>query len=224
MKYSLFFVTAIATVFGSLTPGQCQAMAQGREPLMVAQSPNQNLRSFFETGRPQSQDTLRFQRPPSSVPPIRPNANNWQLIVFSQGNVSFWMPPGILAQDSVVIGTSEGDLNFQTLTSTDDDHRYVAAYATGLTEQQINDPMALFTAMQARVAPTEMFSLMNERPVKLGDYQGSEFTFASDTERVIFRTYLVGDKIYAMGVIQPLNSTRDNAARTFLNALQFIDS
>jgi hypothetical protein len=213
MKYSLFVATAIATVVGGSTTGQ-----------VMAQSPNQDLRSFFETGRPQSQDTLRFQRPPSGVPPIRTNANNWQLIVFSQGNVSFWMPPGILAQDNVVIATAEGDLNFQTLTSTDNDHRYVAAYATGLTEQQINDPAALFTAMQARVAPTETFSLMNERPVTLGDYQGSEFTFESDTERVTFRAYLVGNKIYAMGVIQPLTSTRDNAARTFLNALQFIDN
>ncbi|AIE72776.1 MULTISPECIES: hypothetical protein [unclassified Synechocystis] len=214
MKYLPFVATVITAVVGEVILFPSQVMAQ---------SPNQNLRSFFETGRPQSQDTLRFQRPPSGVPPIRSNANNWQLIVFSQGNVSFWMPPGILAQDNVTIPTAAGNLNFQTLTSTDDQYRYVAAYATGLTPQQISDPMVLFTAMRARVAPEETFSLMNERPVSLGNYQGSEFTFESDVERVTFRTYLVGDKIYAMGVIQPLNSTRDNASRAFLNALQLID-
>ncbi len=134
------------------------------------------------------------------------------------------MPPGILAQDQVAINTTEGDLNFQTLVSTDGDYRYLAAYASGLTEEQINNPTALFEAMRKRVAPPETFSLMNERPMTLGDYQGSEFSFANDTESVVFRTYIVGNQVYAMGVIQPLNSPRDNASRAFLNALQFIDN
>lgn len=194
-------------------------------PPLLAQgggSPNQNLRSFFETGRPRSEDTLRFQRPPSGVPPVRTDSGNWQFIVFSQGNVSFWMPPGILSQDEVLIATSAGDLNFRTLTATDGDYRYVAAHARGLTPQQLADRQSLFNALRARVAPQETFSLLSERPVTLGKETGTEFTFASDQESIVFRAYLVGDQVYVMGVGQPRAQPRERVARTFLNALQWL--
>lgn len=228
-QYYLLAIGTVGMIFVSQTALPAQAESKPRalitKPALMAQSPNQNLSSFFQTGRPRSEDTLRFQSPPSGVPRLRTNSTSWQFIVFSQGNVSFWMPPGILAHDQVVINTTTaGDLTFQTLASTDGDYRYVAAYAGGLTPEQINDPTALFEAMRERVAPAETFSLTNERPMTLGNYQGSEFTFANDTESVVFRTYLVGNQIYAMGVMQPLNSPRDNAARTFLNALQFVDN
>jgi hypothetical protein len=227
-QYYLLATGTAGMIFVAQTSLLAQAESRPRElitePTLIAQSPNQNLSSFFQTGRPRSEDTLRFQSPPSGVPALRTNSSSWQFIVFSQGNVSFWMPPGILAQDQVVINTTAGDLTFQTLVSNDGDYRYVAAYAGGLTPEQINDPTALFEAMRERVAPAETFSLTNERPMTLGNYQGSEFTFANDTESVVFRTYLVGNQIYAMGIMQPLNSPRDNVARTFLNALQFVDN
>lgn len=189
----------------------------------VGGSANQNLSSFFETGRPRSEDTIRFQRPPRGVPPVRSDSRSWQFIVFRQGNVSFWMPPGILSQDQVLIATEAGDLTFRTLTATDGDYRYVAAHASGLTPQQRAEPAALFRAIRERVAPIATFSLTDERPITVGQQPGFEFTFASETESIIFRAYLVDDQLYVMGVVQPLAAPREQVVRAFLNALQFQD-
>lgn len=208
----------------SFCPWRANALPDASTPLLTQSvgSPNQNLRSFFETGRPRSEDTLRFQRPPGDIPPVRTDSGNWQFIVFSQGNVSFWMPPGILSQDEVLIATSAGDLNFRTLTATDGDYRYVAAHARGLTPQHLADRQGLFNALRARVAPQETFSLLSERPVALGKETGTEFTFASDQESIVFRAYLVGEQIYVIGVGQPRAKPRERVARTFLNALQWL--
>lgn len=210
---------ALAIASQMFSPGVTPSTTNAQQ---WAQSPGRDQQTFFETGRPRSQDTLMFRRPPSQVPPVRANARNWQFIVFSQGNVSLWMPPGILTKDEIVIDTEAGPINFQTLGSTDGDYRYIAAYAYGLTPQQLEDPSLLFNALRDQVAPEEMFTLMEERPMQLGEYQGAEFNFASDTQTVIFRTYLVGDQVYVIGVEEPANSNRGNARRAFLNSLQFV--
>lgn len=193
--------------------------------MVVAQipiSPGLNQRSFFETGRLREDDTLRFRRPPSGVPPLREDSSNWQFIVFQEGNVSFWMPPGVLTNDEVILTTAYGDISFRTLVSNDGPYRYIAAHGTELTPAQVQNPDAILAAMRERVAPKETFKLTGDRPIKLGDYPGLELTFNSQTESITMRTYLAGNQIYAIGVVQPLKEPRDRAARAFLNALQVL--
>ena len=71
------------------------------------------IRSFFESGRLTSEDRLSFQNPPDGVIPLRNQSNSWQFIVFRQGGVSFWMPPGILTEDEVLLATTLGDISFR---------------------------------------------------------------------------------------------------------------
>lgn len=201
------------------------AASQASVPTVISQidSPGLNRQSFFETGRPRSEDTLRFRQPPSGVPPVRDNSRSWQFIVFKDGQVSFWMPPGILTNDSVTLNSREGDITFQTLVATDGDYRYIAAYAPELTPEQVANPKAILEAVRDRVAPKEQFTFQGDRAIKLDDHPGIQLTFTSPDTMIVFRTYLVENRVYGLGVVQPKNAPRERAARSFLNALELTE-
>jgi hypothetical protein len=204
---SLFLMVAL--LLGSL----------GLDGPAQAQSVNQNRQSFFETGRLRSDDTLWFRSPPDGIIPIREQSNAWQLVVFREGGVSFWMPPGALSREDVTLTTSLGDLNFQTLDSSQATRRYVAGYAPNLTPQQVKNPQILLDALQQRVAPSDQFKLTNDRRVTLDSYPGRELTFRSAEETIIFRAYLVQDRAYVMGIRFTGPDPEERASRAFLNGL-----
>jgi hypothetical protein len=107
------YVTSTLTkIFVLLTPFY---PFQALNAFSIAQSASQEVRSFFETGRLSSEDRLMFRRPPSGVIPPQENSRSWQFIVFKEGGISFWMPPGVLAQEYVTLDTTLGDLTFRTL-------------------------------------------------------------------------------------------------------------
>ncbi|MEY2985119.1 MAG: hypothetical protein RLZZ568_1736 [Cyanobacteriota bacterium] len=208
-------------------PVQSDAIPSSTAPLLVGQipvSPGLNQQSFFETGRLRDEDMLMFRRPPSDVPKMREDSSNWQFIIFKEGNVSFWMPPGALTNNVVVLSTAYGEISFRTLVANDGPYRYIAAYAAALTPAQVQNPEAILAAMRERIAPTDTFTLTGDRQIQLGDNPGVELTFQSKTDIITMRTYLAGNQIYAVGVVQPVQEPRERAARAFLNALQLIKS
>ncbi|WP_239005451.1 hypothetical protein [Gloeothece citriformis] len=193
--------------------------------LLTQQTPNagREVRSFFETGRLSSQDRLLFQRPPSDVIPVRSESNAWQFIIFREGNSSFWMPPGVLTQETVSLDTPLGEVNFRTLASNTDDRRYVAAYADSLTSEQLQDPLVLLTAIRDKVAPPNEFELKQERSITINDFPGRELTFENAEEIITMRVYLVNQKVYALGVRYPKSNPLPRQTRAFLNAFALLE-
>jgi hypothetical protein len=222
----LSIATALTVDTVSAQPSSIADRSPQFSPVIIGQiplSPGLNQQSFFETGRLREEDMLRFRRQPSGVPQMREDSSNWQFIVFKEGNVSFWMPPGLLTNDRVVLTTAMGDIPFRTLVSNDGPYRYIAAYAADLTPEQVQNPQMILAAMRERVAPKETFSLTGDRLVKLADYSGIELIFQSKTDMITMRTFLAGNRVYAIGVVQPIKEPRDRAARAFLNALQVLE-
>lgn len=193
--------------------------------LLAQHTPNagSEKRSFFETGRLRSEDRLLFQRPPSDVIPIRTQSNSWQFVIFREGNSSFWMPPGVLTEETVILDTDLGSLSFRTLASNAEDRRYVAAYAHSLTQEQSNNPQVLLEAIQQKVAPANEFELKQERPITIDNFPGQELTFENAEEVIAMRVYLVQDKIYALGVRHPKASPLSRQTRAFLNAFELLE-
>ncbi len=192
------------------------------QSFQIAQSPAQEVRSFFETGRLSSEDRLMFRRPPSGVIPPRENSQSWQFIVFKEGGISFWMPPGVLTEQSVTLDTSLGDIPFRTLASKTDDRSYVVAYASSLTEEQVEQPKTILKAIQEKVAPSDEFKFINSRSIRMEDFPGIELTFEGEEEAIIVRAYLVNQKAYVLGVRYPKDNPEERQTRSFLNALQLL--
>lgn len=189
---------------------------------LISQSINQEVRSFFETGRLSSEDRLMFRSPPSGVIPPRENSQSWQFIVYKQGGISFWMPPGVLTDESITLNTQQGDLAFRTLASRTNDRSFMVAYAPSLTPEQLTRPQKILEAIQEKAAPSSQFKLINTRSINLLDFPGRELTFESEDEAIIFRTYLVNQKVYVIGVRYPKLAPEERQTRSFLNALQLL--
>jgi hypothetical protein len=192
---------------------------------LIAQSGFSSLdaSSFFDSGRLRSEDQLRFQRPPANVPPVRNQSQGWQFVIFKEGGVSFWVPPGIVSDESVTLKTVLGEVKFRTLTTQANDRRYVAAYANDLTAQQVQSPGQLLNALRDRVAPADKFKLATERSITLNKYPGKELSFVGKETSLIFRAYLVGNRAYVVGVIYPNADPQPRSTRAFLNALELLN-
>ncbi|MGH2414830.1 MAG: hypothetical protein ACRDEA_14295 [Microcystaceae cyanobacterium] len=181
-----------------------------------------DLSSFFQTGRLRSQDRLLFQRPPTGVIPVRSQSHSWQCIIFREGGFSFWMPPGVLTEETVTLDTSLGQVSFRTLASNSDERRYVVAYADSLAEAQRKDPQVLLDAIKERVAPANQFELKQQQSITLENYPGRELTFENAEEVITMRVYLGNQKVYAMGVRYPKINALPRQTRAFLNAFELL--
>ena len=182
------------------------------------------IRSFFESGRLTSEDRLSFQNPPDGVIPLRNQSNSWQFIVFRQGGVSFWMPPGILTEDEVLLATTLGDISFRSLASHRDNQEYIAAYAEGLTDEQIENIDVLLEAIKEEIPPGKGFQLTQQRAIFLDKNVGKELTFSNLEEIITLRLYLVNNRLYALGVRYPKSLTDTRSSRSFLNGLELLDN
>lgn len=183
-----------------------------------------DFNNFFEEGRLPSENRLRLQRPLSPQITVDKESKYWQYVIFRAGNCSFWMPPGAMSAENVVLNTDVGKLSFRTLASNADNSRYVAAYAEQLTQSQLANPELLLRAIRDKVAPSGKFQLKSERPLALSTYPGRELTLQSADETITFRTYLVQKRLYALGAKYRNASSVSKQVAAFLNSFQLLDS
>ncbi len=183
---------------------------------------SRDVSSFFETGRLPEEDRLLFQNPPDGIIPVRETSNSWQFIIVRSAGCSFWMPPGVLTQEKVVLETKVGQLSFRTLAANSESGRYVVGYAESLTEEQVNNPQLLLAAISEKAAPSAEFTLKQKQSVSLDSYPGQELTFQGANELIIIRAYLVGQRVYAIGVRHPEDGPDSRKVRAFLNSLQLL--
>ena len=203
-------------------PGNAVPIKPSAEIAQQTPSISREVRSFFETGRLNSEDRLLFQNPPDGIIPIRNQSNSWQFIVFKKGGVSFWMPPGILTEDEVLLATTLGDISFRSLASHGENQEYIAAYAGDLTDEQAKNFDVLLEAIKNEIPPEKDFQLTRQREILLDKHLGKELTFSNQEEIIILRLYLVKNRLYALGVRYPKSLTDTRSSRSFLNGLEII--
>lgn len=183
-------------------------------------APGREAATFFETGRLQSEDKLRFQRPPAELPPIREQSSGWRFIISQQGQCSFWLPPGIISDESVTLKTEVGDIPFRAIVANSEDARFLIAYATSLNSAQSQSPEKLLDAVRDRIAPADRFKLTSNQPITLDRHPGRELRFAGKEESIVVRAFLVNNLAHVVGVIYPNTNPQSQRTRAFLNAFE----
>lgn len=192
-----------------------------RSPTLLAQQ--SNFSSFFEDGRLLSENQLRRQ-PPDPTLPVDKDSQFWRPIIFRAGGFSFWMPPGTLTEETVVLPTQVGAVSFRTLAANSENSRYLVAYAADLTNDQLKNPQALLDAIVNRVISAKNFTLAQNRPITLSGTNGRELSFQSDTDRILFRAYLNGNRAYVVGARSPKSEGNPSRKTThFLSSFQFLN-
>ncbi|MFQ4141588.1 hypothetical protein [Chlorogloeopsis sp. ULAP02] len=190
--------------------------------LIIAQQ--SDFASFFEEGRLRSENRLQFNRPSNPAISIDPTGKSWQLVVFREGNCSFWMPPGVISHETLILNTQADKLSFRTLSSSSNQGRYLAAYASNLTKAQRNSPELIFNAIKEKITSANQFSLKQENPVKSSQYNGRDFLFENKNQAIALRTYLIEGRIYALGVQYPKANAPTRAVNAFLDSFELLKS
>jgi hypothetical protein len=190
--------------------------------IIIAQQ--NDFASFFEEGRLRSENRLQFNRPSHPAISIDPKGRSWQLVVFREGNCSFWMPPGVLSQETLILDTQAEQLSFRTLSSSSNQGRYMAAYAPNLTKAQRNSPELIFNAIKDKITSANQFRLKQENVLKLSKYPGKEFLFENKNQAIAVRTYLIEGKVYTLGVQYPKTNAPTQAVNGFLSSFELLNS
>jgi len=197
-----------------------QLRSPARSPMLIAQQSNFN--SFFEEGRLLNENQLRRQ-PPDPTIPVAQNSQTWQPIFFRAGGFSFWIPPGVLSQETVVLPTRLGEVSFRAVAANSANSRYVVGYAEELTPEQLNNPQLMLVAIANQVVPSSKFMLVRNQAVTQGGVQGRELTYQSDTEVIVFRAFLRGSSGYVIGARSPQSAGNPSRQTTiFLNSFEFL--
>ena len=173
-----------------------QIVPTPRSPVLLAQQ--SNFASFFEEGRLLNENRLRRQ-PPDPTLPVAKDSQFWQPIFFRAGGFSFWMPPGTLSEERVVLPTRVGEVSFRTLSANSENSRYVVGYADQLTDEQLKNPQSLLNAITNQVISAQKFTLIRNQPITQGGVQGRELIYQSDTEVIAFRAFLQRNNAYVIG-------------------------
>jgi hypothetical protein len=159
-----------------------------------------DFNSFFQEGRTRAENTLILTPQPDPSLPITPNSEFWQFLVFRSAGASLWMPPGTLSEESIVLNTPLGKINFRAIAANTKDSRYLAAYAPSLTPEQLANPDKLFKAIADRVSLGGQFKVIRNTPITFQSRSGREVTLQDSDETIVFRVFLSNQKIYALGV------------------------
>jgi hypothetical protein len=191
-----------------------------RSPIILAQQ--SNFSSFFEEGRLLNENQLRRQ-PPDPTLPVDQNSQFWQPIIFRSGGFSFWMPPGTLTQETVVLPTRFGNVSFRAVAANSANSRYVVGYAEQLTPEQLKNPQFMLVAIANKVVPSQKLTIVRNQAVTQGGIQGRELTYQSDTEVIVFRAFLRGNSGYVIGARSPKSAGVPSRQTTlFLNSFEFL--
>ncbi len=191
-----------------------------RSPVLLAQQ--SNFSSFFDDGRLLNENQLRRQ-PPDPTIPVAQNSQSWQPIIFRSGGFSFWMPPGTLSQETVVLPTRFGDVSFRVVAANSDNSRYVIGYAEQLTPEQLKNPQFLLVAIANKVVPSQKFTLVRNQSITQGGVPGRELTYQSDSEVIVFRAFLRRSTGYVIGARSPKSEGVPPRKTTiFLSSFEFL--
>lgn len=191
-----------------------------RSPILLAQQ--SNFSNFFEDGRLLSENQLRRQ-PPDPTIPVAQNSQFWQPIIFRAGGFSFWMPPGTLSEERIMLSTQVGAVSFRTLAANSDNDRYVVGYADQLTDEQLKNPQSLLAAITNRVISARKFKLIRNQPITQSEIQGRELLYQSDTEVIVFRVFLKRNQAYVIGARSPKSEAIPARKTTlFLSSFEFL--
>ena len=183
----------------------------------------QNLRDrpdFFEDGREQFEEEIqRLQKErPESVLTIESGDLKWQNFIFREGGFTIWMPQGTITEETKVIETAFGKLEFKVFATHPPEAIFTIAYSENLPPNELQNPQEILAKVSDRLIKVEGFELISDRSLNLKNYPGRELILQSREEKISFRIYLANRCLYVLGASQPI------AAELSRSVLAFFDS
>lgn len=182
---------------------------------------NENL--FFREGREQFEaeiQTLQQAQPQGPVLTISDGELRWQPIVSESGGFSVWVPQGQLSDEREVVELESATLTFRVLASETSFGRFVVAYADIPSDLDISSLMPEF---KEALVESQDLPLVGTEPVTTETYSGTELRFVGENTTALARLLTGNQRVYVVGVKQPLADGESDAALGFLGSFQLVD-
>ena len=144
----------------------------------------------------------------------------WQPAIFRDGGFSVYVPTGVLTEESELLETAEGELDFDVFAVHSSTTRFVVAYADRPEERAENQEL-LDTLREAVIESTE-FEVGLEADAELEGVPGRELQLFDAEESITGRIFLAEDRIYLVGVRQLKAVESASLAATFLDSFNLL--
>ncbi len=182
-----------------------------------------NRPDFFDKGRLQMEQEIKQleQQNSQSILTIESGEIQWQNIIFKEGGFSIWMPAGTMNEETEIIETEKGKIQFKVFATHPASARFVVAYSDILNSHQLANKQNILPNFQKKIVNVTGFELSSDRSYNLGDIPGREFILKNDTETITFRIYLVGQRLHLIGASETAkNNQIAGAVVTFLESFK----
>ncbi|MEM8640326.1 MAG: hypothetical protein AAGG51_16145 [Cyanobacteria bacterium P01_G01_bin.54] len=189
---------------------------------------------FFDQGRdileqeidrlenaPPEIDLTESSTEPATEPTTEVLAADWHRLVVTDGaDFAIALPSQPQTYDEVAIETPEGRLNFVGWLADYGQSQFIVAYSEYPTSTP--EPARRLTALRDRMVEETGWSITDDSSYPLGVYPGRKFILFNETQLINYRFYLVEQKLYILGVLQPPAIDVSQTSESFFNSFQIL--
>jgi hypothetical protein len=145
----------------------------------------------------QNQDDVEH---PSQLLTIDDGKLKWQKYISRDGGFSIWIPQAIQSEETVILNTKKGDIEFEVLATHPQSLRFISAYSKGNNLSKLGDTQTILNLVKDGLIIKTNFDLIKEEPITYQSYIGKSLTMKKDQEIINFHVYFINNKIYVLAV------------------------
>lgn len=212
-----WFVAVLLTSLGSLFGGAIAPQS------VQAQSDDDD---FFDRGRDILEAEIdRLENAPPVIELDNPNepaaeVPNWHQLVAEGAGFAVALPGPPQTYDEVAIETPEGLLNFVGWLADYGESQFIVAYSEYPTSTP--RPADRLTALRDRMVADTGWTLTEDASQPLGAYPGRKFILFNPAQMIAYRFYLVEQRLYILGVVQPPELDVATESAAFFESFQLL--
>ncbi len=179
--------------------------------------------TFYQDGQQQLEREINRlnQKKPDNLLTIDSEPIHWQEFKFKPGNFAVLIPNTLIDQQDT-LSTTEGTLDLKEFSTQTNSLRLVVAYSDYLSTANLSNSEVVLANVRDRLVDKLGVKLVRDSSITLGDYPGKELKLQSSTEQIIFRLFLVKQRLYIVGVTQKNNVDSSKDMAKFLASFRLI--
>jgi hypothetical protein len=156
---------------------------------------------FFEQGRDRLETEIdRLNQPePESVLRSRPDSV-WLVVTSAPGGFRVAVPSPVTPQDPISLDLPSGAIAVAGAIANHDDTEYVFAFGDYATPTAT--PADRLTELRDYMVADTDWAIAQDQSMPLGAFPGRRFVLFSPQQMITYRFYLVGTRLYILGVLQ----------------------
>jgi hypothetical protein len=183
---------------------------------------------FFEQGRKQFEQEIRRLQSGQSVSesPLKVNIDSvsWMRFIFRKEGFTTIMPAGAITQETEMVKTPKGQIEFDLIATHPPDSRFVVAYSEVLSAEQVAEPSDVLDWSSNYIMENTAggFTKTLEEDIIFNNYPGRDFTLKNQGETIMFRLLWIKQRLYVLAVSQEKQEISQEMVTKFFDSFEIL--